>query len=132
LKPGGRHRVEPQLLEQTYLSGMFEKMSVVTKQRREFVKRSPDMKAPARACRGCGTDIPAQSSGPGRPREFCTRRCRRDLHHAQEQASIERERAEEQERQRFEYERYHYGTRAAKQMARDRAKVRSGGANGRS
>jgi hypothetical protein len=35
-----------------------------------------NLKAEARDCRGCGASIPEQPSGPGRPREFCTRDCR--------------------------------------------------------
>ena len=84
-----------------------------------------DLKAPARTCRGCQTTIPEQPSGPGRPKEFCSRRCRRDFHHAQEQASIEQERAEEQERLRQEYETRVYGPRLAKRWAKERAERRA-------
>lgn len=58
-------------------------------------------KAPERPCRGCETPIPAQPSGPGRPREFCSIECRRSFHHARER---ERQLAE----QRKEWERNHY------------------------
>lgn len=85
-----------------------------------------DLKALVRICRGCGTTIPEQPSGPGRPREFCTRRCRRDFHHAQEQASIERERAEEKERLTLEHQTRVYGIREAKRRAKERARIREG------
>jgi hypothetical protein len=65
---------------------------------------SQDVKAPERICRGCSAEIPPQPRGPGRPREFCSRACRRDYYHRQEQAEVERQRAEERERNRREYE----------------------------
>jgi hypothetical protein len=123
-KRGGTPPVEGKRLFCTALDGMCEKTSVVTKQRKEFVKMTPDMKAPAKPCRGCGTDIPEQPSSAGRPREFCTRRCRRDFHHAQEQASIERERVEEKERLTLEHESRVYGPRQAKRWAKERARRR--------
>ena len=89
---------------------------------------SATLKAPERSCKGCGAEIPAQASGPGRPREFCSRRCRRDHYHRLEQAQIERERAEEKERRQREYEERVYGKRAADQMARDRAGGNGGAA----
>lgn len=85
-----------------------------------------DLKAHVRICRGCRTTIPEQPSSPGRPKEFCTRRCRRDFHHAQEQASIERERAEEKERLTFEHQTRVYGIRQAKRWAKERARIREG------
>jgi hypothetical protein len=56
------------------------------------------VKAPERPCKGCGATIPAQPSGPGRPRLFCSRACRRDFYLGQERVERERERAEERER----------------------------------
>jgi hypothetical protein len=85
---------------------------------------SSSLKAPEKTCQGCEATIPAQPSGPGRPRTFCSRRCRRDYYHHAEQAEIERERAEEKERRTQEYETRIYGKRAADWMARDRARVR--------
>jgi hypothetical protein len=78
------------------------------------------MKAPEKTCQGCEATIPAQPSGPGRPRTFCSRRCRRDYYHRLEQAEIERERAEEEERRRREYEERVYGKREASRRARER------------
>ena len=83
------------------------------------------LKAGPRPCKGCEAMIPPQPRGAGRPKLFCSRECRRRYFHRQEKAELERERAEEWERQRFEYERYHYGVRAAKQMAKERARARS-------
>jgi hypothetical protein len=91
---------------------------------------SSSLKAPEKTCQGCEAIIPAQASGPGRPRKFCSRRCRRDHYHRAEQAQIERERAEEAERRTQEYETRIYGKRAADQMARDRARNREGRTNG--
>jgi len=85
----------------------------------------PALKAPERPCRACGGTIPAQPSGPGRPRDYCSRKCRTDYHHRQEQAAIARERAAEVERRRFEYERRVYGKREADRLARERARNRS-------
>jgi hypothetical protein len=88
------------------------------------------LKAPERACRGCGAEIPAQPLGPGRPKEFHSRHCRRSYYHRQEQAAVEAQRDAEREANRYEYERYHYGKRAADRMARDRARNREGRTNG--
>jgi hypothetical protein len=89
------------------------------------------LKAPERPCRRCGGAIPAQPSGPGRPRVFCSRDCRRAYYYEQEQAAVEAQRDAETEARRYEYERYHYGKRAADQMARDRARNREGRTSGR-
>lgn len=78
------------------------------------------LKAPERACKGCGETIPPQPSGPGRPREFCARRCRRDYHHRQEQREVERERAEAEERRQRSLDEHFHGKRAAARMARER------------
>jgi hypothetical protein len=83
-----------------------------------------NVKAPERSCRHCGETIPAQPRGPGRPREFCTRRCRRDFYHQQEQATLNRERAEEWERRRYELDVAYYGKRKAKRLAKERAESR--------
>jgi hypothetical protein len=79
------------------------------------------LKALASSCRGCGIEIPAQPSGPGRPRVFCSVLCRRRYHHVLEQAKIERERAEADERKRFETDRRIYGVREARRRAKERA-----------
>jgi hypothetical protein len=47
-------------------------------------------------------------------------RCRRDFHHRQEQAEIERERAEVEERRRFELDVRFHGKREAKRRAKER------------
>ncbi len=86
---------------------------------------SATLKAPERACKGCGAKIPAQASGPGRPREFHSRDCRRSYYHRQEQAEIERERAEAEERRRYESDVRFYGKRAANRMAREREESRA-------
>ncbi len=82
---------------------------------------STGLKASERPCRGCGQVLPAEPSGPGRPRVFCTRRCRRDFYHRQEQAQIERERAQERERRLRATEESWYGKREAARRARWRA-----------
>ena len=82
------------------------------------------LKAPARECRGCGVEIPPQPRGPGRPREFCTRRCRRDFHHRQEQAEIERDRVERERTARYELEKRWWGKRHADQLADEREETR--------
>jgi endogenous inhibitor of DNA gyrase (YacG/DUF329 family) len=56
------------------------------------------MKAPERPCRHCGATLPAEPSGPGRPKLFCSRRCRRDFYLLREKADRERERDEERKR----------------------------------
>jgi hypothetical protein len=50
---------------------------------------SATLKAPERACKGCGAEIPAQPAGPGRPKVFHSRECRRNYYHRQEQAAVE-------------------------------------------
>ena len=82
------------------------------------------LKAPARECRGCGVEIPPQPHGPGRPREFCTRRCRRDFHHRREQAEIEHERVERERAARYELEKRWWGKRRADQLAKEREETR--------
>jgi hypothetical protein len=81
-------------------------------------------KSPERQCRGCGATIPAQLPGPGRPRIFCTRRCRRDFYHRQEQAEVERERREAEERRQREMDEHFYGKREAARRAKWRAQNR--------
>jgi hypothetical protein len=87
-----------------------------------------DTKAEERPCKNCKTTIPAQPRGPGRPRLFCSRSCRRTYFHQQEKDELEVERAAERaerlERQRFEADVWHRGTREAKKRARQRAKER--------
>jgi endogenous inhibitor of DNA gyrase (YacG/DUF329 family) len=79
------------------------------------------LKAPERPCRECGATLPAELSGPGRPKAFCNRRCRRTWHSRQELAAEHRERAEEQDRLTQEYETRIYGPRSAKRWAKERA-----------
>jgi len=83
-----------------------------------------DLKAPARECRGCGGEIPAQPSAPGRPREFCTRDCRSGYHRRKERAEIERERREARERDLFELDVRWYGIREARRRAKERGRSR--------
>jgi hypothetical protein len=83
----------------------------------------PQLKAAETLCKGCGTTIPAQESGPGRPRIFCTRLCRTEYYRQQERELLERELAEERERQAFERDVWYHGKREAKR----RAKLRAGG-----
>ncbi len=79
------------------------------------------LKALERPCRECGTTMPAQPSGPGRPKEFCGFRCRRTWHSRQERAAEQRARDEEKERHRFETDLRFYGVREARRRARERA-----------
>jgi hypothetical protein len=81
---------------------------------------SQDLKAAEGPCRGCGETIPAQPSGPGGPKVFCSRHCRRGYFHRLEQAAVERERIEEAERRRFETDRHFYGVREARRRAWER------------
>ncbi len=87
------------------------------------------LKAPERPCRGCDATIPAQPRGPGRPREFCSRSCRRAYFHQQEKNELERERAAEYaakwERETFERDVYNHGRREAKRRAKARARGES-------
>lgn len=82
------------------------------------------LKAEERPCKGCDATIPPQPRGPGRPREFCDRRCRRDFYHRQEKAELERERQEEWERRKQEHDIWWYGKREAKRLAKERARDR--------
>jgi hypothetical protein len=84
-----------------------------------------DLKASERSCKGCGTTIPAQPSGAGRPKVFCSVGCRRRYHHGLEQAEIERERAEIEELRKYERDLHFYGKRAADQMAQEREERRA-------
>jgi hypothetical protein len=61
---------------------------------------SLDLKAPERPCKGCRATIPAQPRGPGRPREFHSRDCRRAHYHRLEKEEVERQQVEERERNR--------------------------------
>jgi endogenous inhibitor of DNA gyrase (YacG/DUF329 family) len=80
-----------------------------------------DLKASEHPCRGCGATIPAQPRGPGRPRLYCSRRCRRAHYQRLEQAEVVLERTAQRERRRLEIETEWYGVREAKRRARDRA-----------
>ena len=88
----------------------------------------PAEKAPERPCKGCGATIPAQPASPGRPRQFCSRSCRRDYFHQREKDELERERAErgaqQWELERFRTDQWQHGTREAERRARQRAKLR--------
>jgi hypothetical protein len=44
------------------------------------VHKAPEVQAPTRACEACGGPLP--SSGPGRPRRFCSDACRQRAHRA--------------------------------------------------
>ena len=55
-------------------------------------------------CKGCGEPFAVLSVGPGRPRLYCSPRCRRDFHYRQERVELERRRAEERERWQRAYE----------------------------
>ena len=85
-----------------------------------------NLKAPERPCRHCGETIPAQPRRPGRPREFCTRRCRRDFHYQREQSEIEVERREAEGRRMYELDVHYYGVREARRRAKERARVQGG------
>ena len=84
------------------------------------------LKARERACKGCDATIPPQPSGPGRPREFHSRDCRRSYHHRREQEEVERQRAEERERMLRERDERFYGKREAARRAKCRADTRAG------
>lgn len=82
------------------------------------------MKAAERPCRSCGNLIPAQPSGPGRPKVFCSARCRRSWHYDRErERELEAQRFE-WERNRYELEKRHYGKREADRRAKERAERR--------
>ena len=83
------------------------------------------MKAPERACRGCGSTIPAQPSGPGRPRVFCSVRCRRDFHHGLERERELDAKAEAREEMLYARDRHFYGKRQADRRRRERQKRRN-------
>ena len=81
---------------ETYLTGVGEKISGET-----------------RACKACGGAFRVLSGVRGRPREFCSIRCRRDFGYQREKAQLERQRAEERKRCLEEWERQRqawYGT----------------------
>jgi hypothetical protein len=82
------------------------------------------LKAPERPCKGCGAMIPAQPPGPGRPRLFHSRECRRNFYHRQEMDEISRERREADEKRRYENDVYNYGVREARRRARERERAR--------
>lgn len=88
-----------------------------------------DLKAPERPCKGCDAMIPAQARTPGRPRQFCSRSCRRAYFHRLEKEELEREqaaeRAEQWERNTFKTDVWHHGTREAKRRAKLRARGES-------
>jgi hypothetical protein len=85
---------------------------------------SSSLKAPEKTCQGCEAIIPAQPSGPGRPKVFCSVTCRRRHHHALEQAAIERERNEAEEGRKRALDEHFYGKRKAAQLAKWRAQNR--------
>jgi hypothetical protein len=80
------------------------------------------LKAEERPCKGCEAMIPPQPSGPGRPKVFCSRECRRRYFHEQEQAEVERQYREQGERQLYARDKYFHGAREAKRRARERRK----------
>jgi hypothetical protein len=82
------------------------------------------LKAGPMPCKNCEAMIPPQPSGPGRPKVFCSRECRRGYFHRQEKAELERERAEEWERSKQEHDIRWYGKREAKRLAKERARNR--------
>ena len=51
-------------------------------------------------CRGCGETFEVLSGVPGRPRLYCSQRCRRDFYYQQERAEAFRKRLEEAARRR--------------------------------
>jgi hypothetical protein len=79
-------------------------------------------KAPAQLCRYCGTKMPPQPNSRGRPRSFCKARCRRDWHILKER--FERERATDEQREQWNYERDWgwYGRRVADKARRSARK----------
>lgn len=83
------------------------------------------LKASERACKGCDAVIPPQPSGPGRPRQFHSRECRRSYYHRLEQDEIERQRAEERERLLRERDERFHGKREAARRAKERADNRA-------
>jgi hypothetical protein len=83
-----------------------------------------NLKAEARDCRGCGASIPEQPSGPGRPREFCTRDCRSQYHRRKEQAEVERQRQEAADARHFDLDKRFHGVREANRRARERQRNR--------
>lgn len=82
------------------------------------------MKADKRPCRGCGSAIPAQPSGPGRPREFCSDDCRGRFHYTRVRERREAGRREARERALYEFDLRVFGKRAADRSARERAERR--------
>jgi endogenous inhibitor of DNA gyrase (YacG/DUF329 family) len=86
------------------------------------------LKAVERPCRECGATLPAEQSGPGRPKAFCNFRCRRTWHSRQERAAEQSARDADKERRTQEYEIRIYGKRAAARMARERAGGNGGAA----
>jgi hypothetical protein len=42
------------------------------------------MKAPERLCKWCDSVMPEQPSTPGRPKQFCSKSCRRSWHYGRE------------------------------------------------
>ena len=53
-----------------------------------------------RPCQRCGEPFETLSGVRGRPRKFCSVRCRRDYGYEREKAQLEQRRAEERERRR--------------------------------
>ena len=83
------------------------------------------LKAAERPCRNCGAPIPAQPSGPGRPREFCSTHCRRSFHHEKERDRELAERAEATEQAWYKLDVTVHGKRKADQLAKQRTEGRN-------
>jgi hypothetical protein len=80
-------------------------------------------KATERSCRYCGEEMEPQVSSPGRPRIYCSRRCRRGWHALKEAYEREREAEEAGEREYYRMTRGWYNKRECDRLARERAKV---------
>jgi hypothetical protein len=69
--------------------------------------------------------LPAQPSGPGRPREFCSDDCRGRWHYTRTRERREAERREARERARYEFDLRVFGKRHADRAARERAEKKA-------
>lgn len=72
-------------------------------------KGNMSVKAPETSCRACGLTIPAQPSGPGRPRQFCSSVCRRRWHYGMQVAVERAARLEEEAKRSYESDKRRYG-----------------------
>ena len=79
------------------------------------------MKADERPCRQCERTMPAQASGPGRPREFCSPECRFSWHYDRRRERLDAARWEEREAALYEFDLRVFGKRAADDGAKERA-----------